>query len=72
MNTRERQHASTIAAAMIALRGAAPTATGATIILPDGTTTYVSRATAEAMAPDQGGGVPDGRPTPPHPPGARQ
>lgn len=36
---------------MAALRSAPASATGATVLLPDGTSHYVSRATAEAMAP---------------------
>lgn len=56
---RERKRADLVRFALDYLaRAAAPTATGCTLILPDGSTTYVSAADARAMrATGKPGGI---------------
>ncbi len=51
-------HADLIASAMRQLAGAGPTATGATLVLPDGSIRFISIAEARAWMADR----PEGRP----------
>lgn len=49
-STKAAERAAILRTAIAVLAGSADTATGATILHPDGTVTYIPRETADAMA----------------------